>query len=869
MSRTILNTSWMLTLLSFLVLAGCGGSGGGDAETGLTKIPDLTLSNLDVRAGDQSLLDFKQGETGPYELSVDSSVSSISILPTANSSNVKILIATVSTELLNNGKLDTIIIDEIEVQSGEQGLRDVQDGDNTYMVTVVDASNTYRLEYRIKIHKVSSDAGLQNLLIDSNGFYQGSLKVTALSESLNFKTATKQYKLETDFSFCSLKIKPVLSEPRAKIWINGRRAYHKEISLTDLPKYGSSSNQFNVFDLTIQSEDKTQTETYTINVERKPSTTTELANLPTLESLSVENSTLTAPFTCTRRQVGAVVSNTVATTGLTVVPTSSSATITISKYEVDENGAVKLDANDDPVYVFQGETLPANEVYALQLDPGQNRYLIQSVAENSTSDTPNIITYSLLVVRSDNNWLTVENSTQLQQALINASAGDEIFLFDGEYQGATDTSGDSSAYFYSAASGTVDRPIVMRGEVGRNATLIGDGAINTSVLKLTGDYWQVSNISLENGETGLLLDSANHNEIDYLNVVKQTGAALRIRNGSSNNIIQNSEFSSSSQGAVIGSDDSQWTTAPTPGEFLPENTGNKIRLSTFGRNILNEHVVVHEGVDGTVIENNIFDSAIKTGAANGETVIRNLGNNTEVRNNSFYNSTDDVESQQVTNVEPDESWHTETWATNLQVFGNRVDVGGKTSDFINNQSSQQVLTGENTRLDGVSLTNAGAFFSDTLTENSYKLQSVSNPTFCLDLGDIKDSDTGDTYRGAVFNSCSNDTTQVWQFKHDVDGRFLLINTSAEDKMIAPSAANFMAVYRFLISFSKALESENNFYMSQARWLVDLDADSVTLRNNLSSSYVITPTSDIGELTPVVLSVNTNSDTQKFKLIAVP
>lgn len=870
MSRTILNTSWMLTLLSFLVLAGCGGSGGGDAETGLTKIPDLTLSSLEVRTGEISLLDFKQGETGPYELSVDSTVSSIEITATASSSDAKILISTVSTELLNNGQLDTKIVDEREVQSGQQDLRNVLDGDNTFLVTLVDTSNTYRLEYRIRVHRVSSDASMQFVLIDKNGFFDRGFKAESLTKALDFKSITKEYKLETEYSFCSVTVKPVISEPSSKLWINGRPAYHREASLINLSKVGSTEDNYNVIEMKVESEDKTQTETYTIKVERKNPTETELSSVATIESLTLTEGSFTSPFSCTRRQLVAVVNRSITTTGLTVTPSSSTATMRISKYAVGQDGSIKLDETGDPVFEFEGLTLPSNEIYDLQLEPGNNRYLVESYAANHSSSFENTVSYALLIVKTDTNWIPVNNSSQLQQALINASAGDEIYLYDGDYVGATDTSGDAFAYFYSSASGTADNPITLRAESGRNIKLSGTGVSNTSVLKLTGDYWMISNLSLENAGTGLLLDSASYHDIDRLTVVDQTGPAVLIQNGSNNNLIQNSEFSSSSKGIVVGSDDSQWSTAPTPGEFLPENNSNQIRFNSFGRNILNEHIIVHEGVSDTVIESNVFDSAIKTGVANGETVIRNLANNTQIRNNTFYNSTSDVESQQITNQEPDEIWNTEAWATNLQVFGNRIDLGGKVSDFVNNQSSQEVLTGKNARLDNVDLVNSGAMFSDVLTEQKYQLQVVADPVLCLDFDDIKNDDGTIAYKALNYMTCGDISTQVWLFEHDVDGRVFLVNDTERDLMMAPKYANFLGGPQPIISFSRAIESKGNYYYTHARWLVDYESDMVILRNNLSSSYVVTPASNsIESGIYATLSINTNSDTQKFKLIAVP
>lgn len=112
------------------------------------------------------------------------------------------------------------------------------------------------------------------------------------------------------------------------------------------------------------------------------------------------------------------------------------------------------------------------------------------------------------------------NSGDLQLALGSALPGDDIVLFPGNFQGR----------FYSGTTqATADNPITIRSAIpSRKAVMSGMmNTENSVVLYITGNYWTVKDLIIENGQKGIVFDGVKGGKV--LNCkVHNTGMCLFI-----------------------------------------------------------------------------------------------------------------------------------------------------------------------------------------------------------------------------------------------------------------------------------------------------------------------------------------------------
>ncbi|MBI5479310.1 MAG: hypothetical protein HY906_10665, partial [Deltaproteobacteria bacterium] len=88
----------------------------------------------------------------------------------------------------------------------------------------------------------------------------------------------------------------------------------------------------------------------------------------------------------------------------------------------------------------------------------------------------------------------VANVTELRAALAAAAAGDVITLADGTYSGSS---------FSVSHSGTLDNPIVIRGQSLEGTILDGGGCTGCNVLEVYGSYVHVERLTIRNAERAL------------------------------------------------------------------------------------------------------------------------------------------------------------------------------------------------------------------------------------------------------------------------------------------------------------------------------------------------------------------------------
>lgn len=217
--------------------------------------------------------------------------------------------------------------------------------------------------------------------------------------------------------------------------------------------------------------------------------------------------------------------------------------------------------------------------------------------------------------------VNVYNANELQSALKSASAGDEIVLNVGSYIGNKSTSGDSKAHFYSSKSGTASNPITLRSASSSNKQVLSGNNVDSGYLfYLEGNYWVVKDLKFSTAQKGIMLEGANSNEIDNVEIFNLGAEAVHMRYFSSDNVLSNCYIHDTGkrvgqegfgEGVYIGTHDGHTA------EKLDKSDNNRIGGCVIGPDVTAEAFDIKAGVSGTVIESN---------SINGSGIIGDAGN---------------------------------------------------------------------------------------------------------------------------------------------------------------------------------------------------------------------------------------------------
>jgi len=233
--------------------------------------------------------------------------------------------------------------------------------------------------------------------------------------------------------------------------------------------------------------------------------------------------------------------------------------------------------------------------------------------------------------------IDVYNAIDLQVALNNAKAGDNIVLKDGIYNG--------NFIIPASANGTADKVITLTGS---KKVVLDGNTINTGyVLHLQASYWVIKDITITNGLKGLMCDGANYNIIDNIAVNNIGEEGIHFRKFSSHNVLQNSIVTNTGlktadygEGVYIGTAVSNWSKYTNGVEDRCDS--NKVINNSIGPNITAECIDVKEGSTGGVIRGNNFNSTGITGANSGDSWMNVKGNGYLIENNTGFNPTGSV-----------------------------------------------------------------------------------------------------------------------------------------------------------------------------------------------------------------------------------
>jgi hypothetical protein len=215
--------------------------------------------------------------------------------------------------------------------------------------------------------------------------------------------------------------------------------------------------------------------------------------------------------------------------------------------------------------------------------------------------------------------ISVDNTTDLQNALNNAQPGDEIIVTAGDYVGDLSTSGNSKALFFSDKSGTASNPITLRSADKSNKQILKGNSIETGyVFYLTGDNWIIKDLKFANAQKGIMLEEANNNTIDNVELSNLGAEAVHIRYNSSDNVLSNCYIHDTGERAEQGGyGEGVYVGTHNGHEISPldESNDNRIGGCSIGPYVRGEAFDIKSGTTGTIIESNYIDATGLFGTA--------------------------------------------------------------------------------------------------------------------------------------------------------------------------------------------------------------------------------------------------------------
>lgn len=226
--------------------------------------------------------------------------------------------------------------------------------------------------------------------------------------------------------------------------------------------------------------------------------------------------------------------------------------------------------------------------------------------------------------------ISVSTSSQLNNALKNATAGQTIQLASGIYSGA----------FAATAIGTADAPIRLIGPA--DAILQSSSGTGYGLRMTNAQYWTLDGFSVANAGKGIVLDGSSYNTLENLNIYNIGQEGVHFRSFSSYNTIQFSHIYNTGlttpdfgEGVYIGSAKSNWGTYS--GGLADASNYNSVISNLIGANVRAEGLDIKEGTMGGFVLNNIFDGSGISGANFADSVIDVKGSGYTINNNIVQN----------------------------------------------------------------------------------------------------------------------------------------------------------------------------------------------------------------------------------------
>jgi hypothetical protein len=224
--------------------------------------------------------------------------------------------------------------------------------------------------------------------------------------------------------------------------------------------------------------------------------------------------------------------------------------------------------------------------------------------------------------------VSVATAAQLTAALRDAKPGQTIALKDGTYTGK----------FVAAASGTDAQRITLTGS---RKAVITTGSISSGyALNLTGDYWNVSGLTVSGASKGIVLDGSSRTVIDGVDVGRTGAEAVHVRTSSSHVIVRNSVIHDTGlsqpaygEGIYVGSAKSNWSSI-MGSSSTPDRSDFVQILTNVISNTSAEGIDIKEGTVGGIVTGNTFLNAGYSGENYADSWVDVKGNGYQVTGNT-------------------------------------------------------------------------------------------------------------------------------------------------------------------------------------------------------------------------------------------
>ena len=237
--------------------------------------------------------------------------------------------------------------------------------------------------------------------------------------------------------------------------------------------------------------------------------------------------------------------------------------------------------------------------------------------------------------------VNVSNSTELQNALNTAIAGQTIVLANGTYNQSGGFSVNSGIH------GTASKPITLKGSsftiISANSTATGYG------FWLKGNnYWVLDGFTVRNSKKAIMLDNSHYNKIKNIKVSYIGDEGIHLRTYSSYNLVDAcyvdsvgivSGTTGTAEAIYVGSSKSNWATY-TAGNGDTCNF-NTISNNSFGDNIPSENIDIKEGTSYGTVSNNTFNGKGLNSINSGDSWVDVKGNYYKIECNTGSNSVSD------------------------------------------------------------------------------------------------------------------------------------------------------------------------------------------------------------------------------------
>ncbi|WP_096086326.1 cadherin-like beta sandwich domain-containing protein [Agaribacterium haliotis] len=792
-------------IFSTLFLLACEGTKDLEGKSSVTE--DLRLKSIAVTGYELSPA-YDPDNVGPYNLS--------EVLP-ADTDSVELVIG----EAFGEG-LEIVAYRSVsgglgqQLQSVTPGTPlsfDIDKGDNLLNIKVLGDDGKQFIEYRVNVHLLSDVADLGAVTFDD---FNTSSNVLGWDTNSDFDPDTTEYELDAPFSLCSLGIIPFKLDRYASITVDG------VLAASGSPVYYNLEVGVNTFTISVESEDESEIKDYRFTVTRAEagddlSGNNFLSDLGFLDVLTGDNIPdidISAYRSLTSRLSGEpafssgfyCMGSTYAVRvneGQTELDLRAAAIDPSRVLMVSQELASKTVGSTNFVTLVDPQEWNQAELYRLDdIEVGSNDVLGISLAADSDGDY--IVHYFVQVVRTPNTWVYAESAAELNNALENAMPNQEIIAIGAISGEGIETDGNKTV-FSSAASGTEEQPIVLRGVA---ATLSQANGSDATVLKLSGDHWAVSGLRLTGGGVGLVADGLNNSQLSNLTIDTMATRGMVFQNGSSNNSINRINLSNIGLDAIAGQDQGEaivvGSNPDTWGELNASNDNNFFGEIIINPPVYGELIDIKEGVSGNRLINLVADASADAQAAEQAGIVLIKGNDNSLHNSAVFSSDTNELTAAVIVDSADPAW-----GKGNSIFSSYFNLSGAETDIVHaTENAERVIVADNTREDEASVTYSGAAIVEQEAAPYFQLkwtyfytddqEELQNKELCLAYSVVNTLDKNGSVTGTapIVSSVECDeqssvqTSQKWLLDSQADGSILIRNASELERKVGPIGGGF-------------------------------------------------------------------------------